>query len=468
MNAPEPAGPLFASVLIANRGEIALRIARTCRELGIRTVMVYSEADRDSPALRLADRRVRIGPAAARRSYLYPPAILEAALGAGAEAVHPGYGFLSEDADFAEMCRAEGLRFIGPPPEVIAALGDKTQARELAAAAGLPVLPGSPGALSGGQAAKDVADEIGYPVIIKAAAGGGGRGMAVVDDPADFARAFAETRASAQAVFGDARVYVEKYVRGARHVEVQVLADLHGNVVSLGERDCSVQRRRQKLIEESPAPGLAPELTAAIGEAAVSCARAAGYVGAGTFEFLVDGAGRFFFIEANCRIQVEHPVTEMVTGVDLVREQLRVAAGLPLAAGAGAAARGVSIECRVNTEDPGRGFLPTPGLIEEFVPPGGPFTRVDTHGVPGVRVSADYDSLLAKVVVWAPDRDQAISRMDRALEEFRVSGRGVCTTIGFLREVLAHPDFRRAEHDTSLADEMTSGRRRTLQGATRP
>jgi acetyl-CoA carboxylase biotin carboxylase subunit len=449
---PSGAGDL-SSVLIANRGEIALRIARTCRELGIRTIMVYSEADLDSPALRLADKCVRIGPAAARRSYLYPPAILEAALGSGAQAVHPGYGFLSEDADFAEMCQEEGLRFIGPPAGVIATLGDKTQARKLAAGAGLPVLPGSPGALSSAQQAADVADEIGYPVIIKAAAGGGGRGMAVVDDRRDFARAFAETRASAQAVFGDARVYVEKYVPGARHVEVQVLADDHGNVVSLGERDCSVQRRRQKLIEESPAPGLPPALTAAIGEAAVTCARAAGYVSAGTFEFLVDRDGRFFFIEANCRIQVEHPVTEMVTGLDLVREQLRVAAGLPLSAG-GVVPRGVSIECRVNAEDPARGFLPTPGLIAEFVPPGGPFTRVDTHGAPGVRISADYDSLLAKVVVWAPDREQAIERMDRALAEFRVSGRGVFTTIGFLRRVLADPRFRRAGHDTSLADAL--------------
>ncbi|WP_326645687.1 acetyl-CoA carboxylase biotin carboxylase subunit [Streptosporangium sp. NBC_01755] len=448
---------MISSLLIANRGEIALRIARACRELGIRTVMVYSTADRDSPALRLADQLVRIGPAAAKRSYLYPPAILEAALGAGVEAVHPGYGFLSEDADFAEMCEAEGLTFVGPPPPVIASLGDKTRARKLATGAGLPVLPGSAGTLSIAQAAKDVADEIGYPVIIKAAAGGGGRGMAVVRDPLDFLRAFTETRASAQAVFGDGRVYVEKYVDTARHVEVQILADLHGNIVSLGERDCSIQRRRQKLIEESPAPGLPAELTARIGEAAVACARAAGYVGAGTFEFLVDAGGGFFFIEANCRIQVEHPVTEMVTGIDLVREQLLIASGRPLSFGQGdIAPRGVSIECRVNTEDPTRGFLPTPGRIEEFVPPGGPFTRVDTHGANGVSVSADYDSLLAKVIVWAPDRDQAIVRMERALSEFRITGRGVCTTIGFLREILADTLFLEARHHTSRVDDMVS------------
>ncbi|WP_440103947.1 acetyl-CoA carboxylase biotin carboxylase subunit [Streptosporangium sp. H16] len=459
MNAPggSSGGSTISSVLIANRGEIALRIARACRELGIRTVMVYSTADRGSPALRLADQLVQIGPAAAKRSYLYPPAIIEAALSAGVEAVHPGYGFLSEDADFAEMCEAEGMTFIGPPPPVIASLGDKTQARKLATGAGLPVLPGSAGTLSSGQAAKDVAGEIGYPVIIKAAAGGGGRGMAVVRDPRDFAKAFAETRASAQAVFGDGRVFVEKYVDTARHVEVQVLADLHGNVVSLGERDCSVQRRRQKLIEESPAPGIPAELTARIGEAAVACARAAGYVGAGTFEFLVDAEGGFFFIEANCRIQVEHPVTEMVTGIDLVREQLLIASGRPISfAGEGVVPRGVSIECRVNTEDPARGFLPTPGRVEEFVPPGGPFTRVDTHGANGVSVSADYDSLLAKVIVWAPDREQAIIRMERALSEFVVTGRGMFTTIGFLQEVLAHPLFREAKHHTSLVDEMIS------------
>ncbi|MEV2272660.1 acetyl-CoA carboxylase biotin carboxylase subunit [Nonomuraea africana] len=461
MTAPErtPAGAPISSVLIANRGEIALRIARACSELDIRTVMVHSTADRDSPALRLADQLVQIGPAAAKRSYLYPPAILEAALSAGVDAVHPGYGFLSEDADFAEMCEAEGLTFIGPPPSVIAALGDKAQARKLAAGAGLPVLPGSPGTLSHGQVAKEVADEIGYPVIIKAVAGGGGRGMAVVRDPRDFARAFAETRVSAQAVFGDGRVYVEKYVDTARHVEVQVLADGHGSVVSLGERDCSVQRRRQKLIEESPAPGLSPELTTRLGAAAVACARAAGYRGAGTFEFLVDAEGGFFFIEANCRIQVEHPVTEMVTGIDLVREQLLIAAGRPLSFGQeDVVPRGVSIECRVNTEDPARGFLPTPGLIDEFVPPGGPFTRVDTHGANGVLVSADYDSLLAKVIVWAPDRDQAIARMSRALREFRISGRGICTTIGFLQDVLDDPLFRDAKHNTSLADVMISVR----------
>ncbi|MFI6389990.1 acetyl/propionyl/methylcrotonyl-CoA carboxylase subunit alpha [Nonomuraea sp. NPDC050540] len=450
---------MFSSVLVANRGEIALRIARSCRELGIRVIMIHSTADRDSPALRLADQRVQIGPAAAKRSYLYPPAILEAALNTGAQAVHPGYGFLSEDADFAEMCASKGLAFIGPSPSVIASLGDKTQARNLAAAAGLPVLPGSPRPLHSGPEAKEVADTIGYPVIIKAVAGGGGRGMAVVRDARDFPRAFAETRASAQAVFGDARVFVEKYVEHARHIEVQVLGDLHGGLVSLGERDCTVQRRRQKLIEESPAPGLPAGLAGHIREAAVALARRVGYVSAGTFEFLVDDAGGFFFIEANCRVQVEHPVTEMVTGADIVREQLLIAAGRPLSPRQeDVVLRGVAIECRVNTEDPRRGFLPTPGVVERFVPPGGPFTRVDTHGADGVTIGADYDSLLAKVIVWAPDRDQAIARMARALSEFEVTGRGISTTIGFLQDVLADPRFRDARHTTSLADLMVAMR----------
>lgn len=446
---------MFSSVLIANRGEIALRVARACRELGVRTVMVHSTADRDSPALRLADERVQIGPAPSRRSYLYPPAILEAALRTGVDAVHPGYGFLSEDPDFAEMCEAQGLAFIGPPAKVMARLGDKAQAREVATEAGLPVLPGSPRAVENGLEAKQVAERIGYPIIIKAVAGGGGRGMAVVHAARDLARAYATTRAAAQATFGDGRVYVERYLESARHVEVQILADQHGNVVSLGERDCSVQRRRQKLIEETPATGLPAGLAERICAAAVRGARACDYVGAGTFEFLVDDRGEFFFIEVNSRIQVEHPVTEMATGIDIVAEQLRVAAGYPLSVRQDdVRPRGVAIECRVNAEDPDRDFLPTAGLVDEFVPPGGPFTRVDTHGAPGLRITADYDSLLAKVIVWAPDREQAIGRMERALDEFRVGGHGIRTTIGFLREVLANSLFRDAKHNTSLVSDV--------------
>jgi acetyl-CoA carboxylase biotin carboxylase subunit len=452
---------MFSSVLIANRGEIAVRIARTCRELGIRAVLAHSAADRDSAAARLADETVQIGPAPARGSYLNTFAIIQAALQTGVEAIHPGYGFLSEDADFAEICARHGLVFIGPPVEALAMLGDKSQARSLAAAAGLPIVPGSAGACGTTADAKRIADELGYPVITKAVAGGGGRGMMVVRDPRTFARCYREVRATAAAVFGDSRTYVEKFVETARHIEIQVLADSHGNVIHLGERDCSVQRNRQKLLEESPAPGLTDDLRARIAAAAVAGARASGYVGAGTFEFLVDEDDSFYFIEANCRIQVEHPVSELVTGMDLIREQILVAAGGHLVTPPfGPERKGTAIECRVNAEDPDRGFLPTPGILEEFLPPGGPFTRVDTHGHPGLRITHDYDSLLAKVAVWAPDRDQAIARMDRALSEFRVRGNGVHTTITFLREVLDHPLFRDAKHTTSFAQQMISSRLR--------
>ncbi len=448
---------MFNTVLIANRGEIALRVARTCRELGIRTVVVHSTADQDSAAVRFADEAVQIGPPAVSRSYLNIPAIIEAAVRTGAEAIHPGYGFLAEDPDFAEICEAHGITFVGPPPQVMARLGDKAVARTLMAEAGLPVLPGSCGTLSSCAEAKEVAKEIGYPVIIKAAAGGGGRGMAVVWEPGDFRRLYNQTCAHARAVFGDDRVYVERFVEAARHVEVQVLCDRHGAAVHLGERDCSVQRRHQKLLEETPAPGLPPELTERICAAAVRGALAVGFVGAGTFEFLVDEHNRFFFIEVNSRIQVEHPVTEMVIGIDLVREQLRIAAGAPLGFGQEhVVPRGVAVECRVNAEDPERDFTPSPGVLTEFWPPSGPFTRVDTHAYPGWRLPPQYDSLLAKVVVWAPDRDHALARMDRVLSEFDVTG--VHTTLGFLRDVLAHPLFRDAKHTTSLVEQMLAER----------
>ncbi|MET8338218.1 acetyl-CoA carboxylase biotin carboxylase subunit [Streptosporangium canum] len=448
---------MFSTILIANRGEIALRVARTCREMGIRTVAVCSDSDRESAVARFADECVRIGPPSPRLSYLNAAAIVTAALQTGADAVHPGYGFLSEDPDFAEICEAEGLTFIGPSASLLSRLGDKAQAREIAQAAGLPVVPGSSRSLVTLEQAKSVAGEIGYPVIIKATAGGGGRGMTVVRDARELPRAYAQARAGAQAAFGDPRLYMETFLENARHIEVQVLGDGAGGVVQLGERDCSVQRRRQKLIEETPAPGLPRELADRICAAAVHAAREVNYAGAGTYEFLVDGDD-FFFMEVNCRIQVEHPVTELVTGVDLVREQLRVAAGYGLSIRQeDVQPRGVSIECRVNAEDPRRGFLPTPGVVEEFLPSSGPFVRVDTHGYPGFRVTADYDPLLAKVAVWAPDRRQAIARAGRALEEFRVSGRGVHTTRDFLREVLENPVFRAAKHTTALVDEMGTG-----------
>ncbi|TDB80628.1 MULTISPECIES: acetyl/propionyl/methylcrotonyl-CoA carboxylase subunit alpha [unclassified Micromonospora] len=449
---------MFRKVLIANRGEIALRVARTCRELGIQVVAVHSTVDRESAVVRYADEAIQIGPAPAKRSYLHIPAIVEAALQSGADAVHPGYGFLSEDPDFAEVCQANGLTFVGAPAAVIAALGDKTAARTMMAGADLPMLPGSLEALPSEAEAQRFADKIGYPVIIKAAAGGGGRGMRVVRDSSAFARAYQETRATAQAIFGDSRVYVERYLEHARHVEVQVLADQYGSVVHLGTRDCTVQRRHQKLVEETPAPRLSAQVLRRMGEAAVRGAAAAGYVGAGTFEFLVDG-DEFYFMEVNCRIQVEHPVTEMVTGIDLVREQFRVAAGQPLELRQeDVVPHGTAIECRVNVEDPERQFVPTPGLLEEFLPPGGPFVRVDTHGFPGYRVPAAYDPLLAKVVVWGATREQALDRMDRALGEFRVSGRGVCTTTEFLRTVVRHPLFRAARHSTSLVEQILSDR----------
>jgi acetyl-CoA carboxylase biotin carboxylase subunit len=450
---------MFSKVLIANRGEIALRIARACRELDILTVAVYSTEDRESAVVDYADEAVRIGPGAAKRSYLNIPSVVQAALCTGAEAVHPGYGFLSEDADFAEVCEANGLVFIGPPPEVIRCLGDKTTARVLMANAGLPMLPGSLEPLSDNLKAQRAADDVGYPVIIKASAGGGGCGMRVVHERTDFVRAFQDTRVQARALFGDDRVYVERYLKYARHVEVQVLADRNGNVVHLGERDCSTQRRHQKLLEETPAAGLPEGLAERMGQAAIRGARAAGYVGVGTFEFLVDARGEFYFIEVNCRIQVEHPVTEMATGVDLVQEQFRVAAGLPLdLRQEDVAVRGAAIECRINLEDPTRSFTPTPGLLEEFVPAAGPFVRVDTHGYPGYRVPANYDSLLAKLVVWAPTRTQALDRMRRALGEFRVSGPGIRTTAGFLRAVIDHAAFRSAEHTTSIVDQVLAER----------
>jgi acetyl-CoA carboxylase biotin carboxylase subunit len=448
---------VFDTVLIANRGEIAVRIIRTCREMGIRTVAVYATPDRDSAAVRLADAAVHIGPAQPKRSYLHVPAVIEAARISGASAIHPGYGFLSEDPDFAEICEANGITFVGPPPEVMKQLGDKALARGLLARAGLPVLPGSVEAVEHLPVAQRIADEIGYPVIVKAVAGGGGRGMRVVRSAGELARTYQEVRAVAQTLFGDGRVYLERFLESARHVEVQVLCDRYGNAVDLGERDCSVQRRHQKLIEESPAPGLPPELVSRMRRAAVQGAQAVGYVGAGTFEFIVSDDD-FYLMEVNCRIQVEHPVTEMVTGIDLIRQQLLVAAGEPLGfTQSDVLSRGVAIECRVNAEDPSRNFAPAPGLLETFTTPAGPFVRVDTHGYPGYRIPPQYDSLLAKTVVWAPDREQAIARMTRALEEFRIAGPGVHTSVDFLRSALDHPLFRAARHDTSLVEAILLG-----------
>jgi acetyl-CoA carboxylase biotin carboxylase subunit len=449
------AGDAFAKVLIANRGEIAVRIARACRELGIPAALACSAEDTGSAAARLVDDVVVIGPAAAKHSYLNIPALIEAARRVGADALHPGYGFLSENPDLAEVCASAGIAFIGPPASVMAELGDKVAARAAMAAAGVPLLPGSLDPLPHAEAAAAAAATVGYPLILKASAGGGGRGMQVVRRPDDLAGAFAQTRATAQAIFGDGRVYLEQYLESARHVEIQVLCDQHGNAVHLGERDCSVQRRHQKLIEESPAPGLSTELVQDMAAAALRGLRATGYVGAGTVEFLVDTSGRFYFMEVNCRIQVEHPVTEMVTGVDLVAEQIMIASGAALSFSQDDVhPRGTAIECRINAEDPDRGFLPTPGLLTEFRPSSGPFVRVDTHASVGYRVSPSYDSLLAKLIVWAPDRATAMRRMLCALAEFDIAGSGVHTTAEFLSRVLRAEEFRQAKHDTSFADEL--------------
>jgi acetyl-CoA carboxylase, biotin carboxylase subunit len=377
---------MFDKVLIANRGEIAVRIARACRELGIRTVAVYSTEDRDSAIVSYADEAVHIGPGPAKRSYLHIPAVIEAARQSRVDAVHPGYGFLSEDADFAEVCEQNDLVFIGPPPGVIAQLGDKCAARRLMTQAGLPILPGSHGPVATAGEALELVERIGFPVIVKAAAGGGGRGIRVVWSSPEVARAFEAVSGESQALFGDSRLYMERYVASARHIEVQIVCDRSGNAVHLGVRDCSVQRRHQKLVEESPAPRLSRQVVDRMGEAAVAGALAVGYVGVGTFEFLVDADSKFFFMEANCRIQVEHPVSELVTGIDLVQEQLKIAAGERLAlAQCDVLNRGAALECRINVEDPSRSFAPAPGRIESFVLPGGPFVRVDTHGYPATR-----------------------------------------------------------------------------------
>jgi acetyl-CoA carboxylase, biotin carboxylase subunit len=449
---------MFEKVLIANRGEIALRVARTCREMGIRTVAVYSTADADSRHVRFCDESVCIGPPQSGRSYRYAAAIIEAACQTGADAVHPGYGFLSEDSDFAEICLDAGLTFIGPPPEALNLLGDKESAREWMAKAGVVLLSGTTPAPANAAEAGDIARELGYPVIIKASAGGGGRGMTVVERPADLSRAYTETKAAALVLYGDDRVYVERYLSGARHVEVQFLCDQSGEGIHLGTRDCTVQRRHQKLVEEAPAPGLAEQTLQEMCTETLRGVLSAGYVGAGTAEFLVDEDERHYFLEVNGRIQVEHPVTEMVSQIDLVQQQILLASGDRLQySQEDLTVTGHALECRVNAEDPARMFTPTPGVLDRFLPPGGPFTRVDSHGEPGYRIGPDYDSLLAKVVVWAPDRDQAIGRMERALSEFEISGPGIRTTIPFLISVLADSDFRKARHSTAIAGRISSG-----------
>jgi len=431
---------MFKKVLIANRGEIALRVIRACRELDIQTVAVYSEADRESLHVLFSDDHVCIGPAPGRDSYLKIPRLIAAAEITGADAIHPGYGFLAENAEFAETCRASGIAFIGPTPEQIRVMGDKASARRAMAECGVPIVPGSPGPVDDPEEALEFARGIGFPVIIKAAAGGGGKGMRVARDPDDFLRSFQLARSEALSAFGNGDVYVEKFLERPRHVEFQIMGDMHGNVIHLGERDCSVQRRHQKLIEEAPCPVMTPELREKMGEAAVRGAKAINYIGAGTVEMLLDEDGSFFFMEMNTRIQVEHPVTEMLTGVDLVKEQIRVASGLPLSVMSTPEFRGHVIECRVNAEDPARNFQPSPGKLEVFHQPGGPGVRVDTHAYAGYTVPPYYDSMIAKLIVQGNTREEALKRMQIALESFVIEG--VKTTVPFLARVMQHPDFK--------------------------
>src|SRR3954469_16773900 len=440
---------MFKKILIANRGEIALRVIRACRELGIQTVAVYSEADRESLHVRFADDDVCIGPATARDSYLKIPRLIAAAEITGADAIHPGYGFLAENAEFAEICAASNIAFIGPTAEQIRVMGDKAAARKAMTAVGVPIVPGTPGPVEDVDEAMEFAKRIGFPVIIKAAAGGGGKGMRVAKDAEDFARSFQLARSEALSAFGNGDVYVEKYLMRPRHIEFQIMGDKFGNVIHLGERDCSVQRRHQKLIEESPSPAMTPDLRQRMGDAAVAGAKAIDYVGAGTIEMLLEN-GEFYFMEMNTRIQVEHPVTEMITGVDLVKEQIRVASGERLSVKEMPPLRGHVIECRVNAEDPSRNFQPSPGKISTFHPPGGPGVRLDTHVYDGYTVPPYYDSLLAKLICQGRDRAEALARMHVALDGFIIEG--VTTTIPFLARVMQNPRFIAGDVDTKFLE----------------
>jgi acetyl-CoA carboxylase biotin carboxylase subunit len=445
---------MIEKVLIANRGEIALRVIRACREMGIRTVAVYSQADAESLHVKLADEAFCIGPPTSTRSYLHIPALISTAVVTGADAIHPGYGFLSENANFAEICADHRIKFIGPSVRAINSMGDKASARETMRKAGVPVVPGSHGLIDTEAAAFEIAEEIGYPVIIKATAGGGGRGMRVAQDSVQLGTALASARSEASASFGDAGVYIEKYCKPIRHVEIQIMADSHGNCIHLGERDCSVQRRHQKLIEESPSPALTAELRKQMGDAAVQAALSINYEGAGTIEFIL-AEDKFFFMEMNTRIQVEHPVTEMVTGIDLIKEQIRVASGMPLTyKQSDIQFRGHSIECRINAEDPDRNFLPSPGRIDAYIAPGGPGVRVDSHCYPGYSIPPFYDSLVSKLIVWGSDRTEAIQRMQRALDEYAITG--IRTTIPFHQKVLAHPAFQKGDVHTDFIEKHMS------------
>lgn len=440
-------------ILIANRGEIAVRVVRACQEYGVRAVVAYSEADRDSLAVRLADEAVCIGPAAPARSYLNPPALISAAMITGCDAIHPGYGFLSENPYFAQMCRDCNLQFIGPHAEIIRLMGDKALGRRTMRDAGVPVIPGSDDELHNVEEAIELARTIGYPVLLKPSAGGGGRGMRVAYEENDLLKAYPTARAEAEAAFGRDNLILEKYLSHVRHVEIQILADTYGNAIHLGERDCSMQRRYQKIVEESPSNAVDQTLRDSMGHAALKGTHAIGYSNAGTFEFLVDQEGNYYFIEMNTRIQVEHPVTEQVNDIDLVKWQLRIAAGERLTMEQkDVRIRGHAVECRINAEDPERDFMPVAGEVEFFLPPGGPGVRIDSHLYAGYALSTSYDSLLAKVITWGDNRDEALNRMCRALNECIITG--IKTTIPFHLAVLNDPAFRAGTISTGYVAEL--------------
>ena len=444
---------MLNKLLIANRGEIAVRIIRACQELGIKSVVAFSEADRESLAVRLADEAVCIGPPPPAKSYLNPPALISAALITGCDAIHPGYGFLSENPYFAEMCADCKLTFVGPSAKTMRLMGDKVIGRQTMRKAGVPTVPGSDGELKSVDEAIEIARRVGYPVLLKPSAGGGGRGMRVAYDESDLLRAYPTARAEAEASFGRGDLLLEKYLTNVRHVEIQVLADSHGHAIHLGERDCSAQRRHQKILEEAPSPIVDAKLRAKMGAAAIKGIKAIGYVNAGTLEFLIDQDGRYYFIEMNTRIQVEHPVTEMVTGVDLVRWQLLIAAGerLTLRQNDLKIARH-AVECRINAEDPERDFLPAGGEVEFYLPPGGPGVRVDSHLYAGYQPPGNYDSLLAKIITYGDTRDEALNRMRRALHECIITG--IKTTIPFQLALIDDPTFRAARHHTGYVAEL--------------
>ena len=447
----------FQKVLIANRGEIAVRVIRACRELGLQSVAVYSDVDRDALHVRVADEAYHIGPALAAQSYLHIPTIIDVAKRSGTQAVHPGYGFLAENAAFVEACKDAGLIFVGPSAEAQHAMGEKTAARRTAQAAGVPIVPGAMTDVEDDTLASEIAERLGYPILLKAAAGGGGKGIRFVRDPRDLLSSLRTARSEARSAFGDGRVYLEKAIAPARHIEVQFIADMHGHVVHLGERECSIQRRHQKLIEESPSPVVDEQLRARMTEATINLVRSIDYVNAGTAEFLLGPDRSFYFLEVNARIQVEHPVTELCTGVDLVQEQFRVAAGLPLSFMQDEIMlRGAAIECRISAEDPENRFLPSTGTVQTLQEPSGPGVRVESSLYPGLQVPLFYDPLLSKLVVWGRDRAQAIARMRRALAEYQIVG--VRTTLPFARWLMEHPRFLTADFSTDFLAEEWDGR----------